>query len=418
MPENDLAKEANNQTDYITPDADLQRAVLDGYYPPLETAELVIDKLLEPSQYRDGKDFFDTLRLLGSHRKSVKKLGLSAFRVMDTAVDSYLAIDPVHNGELKEHFDRYLDHLAAEQDYSTQGKWESQVVFILSDRTGRDRSELFARRLVEPEKLNLLANDPTTEFWLDIFQQFNTIQRSEQKQYRVREHLGMYLFRPGITEKDPELILKSLDYLHEHADEDSLAIKNTPAKAVSMAYSLVKIVLDEAAAIGWENAATLIGRLKELPQRDVPPHSLLISLANQLTLSLNKLDELQEQPLTKLKINRPEDAPEAVNRIMYATFELGKAPTPNIDTFSAGTAGIGTAEGRPSARNFLLTAAVASFIFEHAAHNIRGAGQPNHRKDQQFAQNSELHADMKDRSDKASFWQEWQEEYGLSFEQE
>jgi hypothetical protein len=163
-----------------------------------------------------------------------------------------------------------------------------------------------------------------------------------------------YVLGPNIAGKDPSILSAINERLvEEPVTEVFQGFTKNPHRLIRTSFDVFKQLLDEATESGWDNARAVNGMLEKIPLKDMPLHSVIIELGNQITTLLNRSGATPEGVnFDRLDIYQPEHMGEAINRCMYLMFELGKS-------------------GDNDPINYMLTAQILTKFCEEAARQIR-----------------------------------------------
>lgn len=380
------------------------------YWQRQAAAHIYQNRLLEalqnPDPSTEAEAFFDTIRLcrLDGDQWINNRTGQTYTQVVKVGVERFIAERPEEVGRLADLFIAYgrklqedyeaqivEESVARNRRYDPSIGWET----FIAGCTDYGPSHLIRGEYALANKTNEPpeVTDPVKDFWKRIIWGYRTLRLESNNQQWV----STYVLGPGISSKDTGLLLNALELMQAESPKDVLGGGySKPESAAYNAYDLFVKILHEAGSEGWSNAQKLLVALDKLPKRDIPKHSLIIELANQVTTNLNAARVFDEIKLDKLDLRKLEHVGEAVNRLAYVAFELGAQP----------------ASKEPL--NFLVTAEIVSQVYYKIARELgqlTGKAPAIGRLGM-----SELEEDMYSRDDQASFWDEWKERHGLIIE--
>lgn len=355
----------------------------------------IAQAISDPAPDVDIKDYFEIFRMgLANWHEIFGKATLLGDAV-DQGIEKLIESNPQNIHKFTEVGLAYDEHLKSSKYY--YGNYDSETftswrVFVSSQaaipsdhkheayqyRTGK--ADTIPEALVDP----IGPKTPWRLIWL------NTKTSSEYNGQFYRAHI----FGPNIADKDTGMLLEALDHFEEEGIKEAFNFRSERQSGFIHRWAgdgFAKI-LEEAGAAGWGNAQMLSSALDKMPKRDIAQHSMIIHLANLITESLNRSFS-GEVELQKLRPTDIENTTEAINRCLYAVFELGEQP-----------------KGKDPL-NYLIMGEIVSTVFnkvKEAEKELLPVDEP--RPDPRSEQVRDLR--QASRSDR-TFWARWKAGYGI-----
>lgn len=207
-----------------------------------------------------------------------------------------------------------------------------------------------------------------------------------------------FIFGPDIADKDTEVLMEALEQLEDNGLEEFFANtdRNVP-RAVRYGYDTFRMLINEAANAGWSNAEKLKTALADIMTKRPGFHGALIHLGNLVTEPINKSFNDGNVQLRKQRPTDIENTEEAINRCIYAIFELGQQP-----------------KGKDPL-NYLITAQITATVFAQISEQLRESGALSSASAPTPAlRQAQAVRDIRQASPHdAGFWKRWKAGYGI-----
>lgn len=175
----------------------------------------------------------------------------------------------------------------------------------------------------QPENATESVADPYLDqrFWREVYKEASS-------SVQAKEALRAYVMGPQIEDKDPAVLADVIDQINQQPEQAGNHMFNRqPDRLIREAYDTFKLLVGEANQAGWQNAAAVGKLINQLPNRDVPPHAVIIHSANSITRILNADSKASQRvALEMLDTRNLLHLKEAIDRCLHIIFEYGEQP--------------------------------------------------------------------------------------------
>ncbi len=343
-----------------------------------------LEKTLRGTVPEETSDrFFDAFQL-AMRRRYVNSSSISKTSIVNdlkTGIDVWSERDPDFLNTFSSFIVDYYKYLRdRNQGHVTVGTVDAVMSELLFE----------SKKKIIPEQIAKTVRQIGRKAFEKSVETHNVLSGPEGRQ----ERYNGYVLGPGILKKDTTVLMEASEKLEDEPASKVFGYKNKSDVILRSGLDLVERILKEASNNGWSNATILANELQKMPRRSLPPHSVVIHLANAVTDSLNKSGVLGDVRLEKMRPVDIENTSEAIDRCMYVIFELGKRPK-DLDSI-----------------NFLVSADIASKFFIEAQSNIQKEEQ-DFSVDSRDAQSERYHKVLQEGRGKHTYWHRWKSGHGL-----